>query len=305
MDFIAQYGKMFGTIEEYNFRKEIFAATHDLIEAHNAGDQSYELGHNHMSDWTEAEYARVKGYRSDLKAINHVETPEPVLLDFDLEALPKSVDWRDHKAVTPVKDQGSCGSCWSFSTTGCLEGAHAIKSGKLLSFSEQQLVDCDPRNAGCDGGLQEDAFKYLEKHYAYLESDYPYKGRDKKCQYDDKAAKKSSGVKVDTWKAITPNNAAQMKKAAAVQPLAISIDAAGRQFMNYKRGIYDGTNIVIRLDHAVLCVGYGVENGTEYWIMKNSWNTSWGEDGYMRVKIVDGPGIIGIQKEPLSVVSTI
>lgn len=135
MDFIAQHGRMVGTIEEYNFRKEIFAATHELIEAHNAGDHSYELGHNHMSDWTESEYSRIRGYRSDFKALNHVETPEPIMLG--VASIPTSVDWRDHKAVTPVKDQGSCGSCWSFSTTGCLEGAHAIKSGKLLSFSEQ------------------------------------------------------------------------------------------------------------------------------------------------------------------------
>jgi cathepsin L len=295
---------MMGTIEEFNFRKEIFAATHKLIEEHNAGDHSYTLGHNRMSDWTETEYSKVLGYRNDLKTLNHVETPEPALLE-DLESIPTAIDWRDHKAVTPVKDQGSCGSCWAFSTTGCLEGAHAIKSGHLISFSEQQLVDCDPRNAGCDGGLQEDAFKYLQRHYIYQESDYSYKGRDARCKYDDTAAKNSSGVKVDTWKAITPNNVAQMKKAASVQPLAVSIDAAGRQLMNYSGGIYDGTNLVIRLDHAVLVVGYGVENGTEFWIMKNSWASDWGEDGYMRVKIQDGPGIIGIQKEPLSATTTI
>lgn len=215
MEFSAQFGKSVGTVEEFNFRKELFTATHEFIEEHNAGDHSYTLGHNHMSDWTEEEYAKVRGYRSDLKAAHHVETPEPLLLDVEA-GVPDAVDWRDHKMVTPVKDQGSCGSCWSFSTTGCLEGAHALKSGNLLSFSEQQLVDCDPKDDGCNGGLQEDAFKYLEKHYAYLEKDYPYKGRDMKCKYDESAAKKSSGVKVASWKAVKTNNATQMKAAAAV-----------------------------------------------------------------------------------------
>merc|ERR1712167_499748 len=133
---------MVGTVEEYNFRKELFTATHEFIEEHNAGDHSFKLGHNKMSDWTEDEYAKIRGYRSDLKAVNHIETPEPLMLE--VGDIPDAVDHRDHGLVTPVKDQGSCGSCWTFSTTGCLEGAHALATKTLLSFSEQQLVDCDP-----------------------------------------------------------------------------------------------------------------------------------------------------------------
>lgn len=131
-----------------------------------------------------------------------------------------------------------------------------------------------------------------------LEKDYPYKGRDMTCKYNKS---KATDINVDSWKAVTPNSSNAMKQALATQPLAVSIDAAGSHFMNYSHGIYDRQNLLIRLDHATLAVGYGTENGTPFWIMKNSWNTSWGEKGYMRIQIVDGPGIVGIQKEPLTV----
>lgn len=165
MEHLAKYGRMVGTVEEYNFRKNLFEATHRLIEEHNATDSSFKLGHNRMSDWTEGEYQRIRGYRAGI--IEDEEKAPPVLQN--VTSIPSSYDWRDHNAVTPVKDQGNCGSCWSFSTTGALEGAHSLKSGTLLSFSEQQLVDCSTRNSGCNGGLQSLAYKYLEKHYAYLE----------------------------------------------------------------------------------------------------------------------------------------
>jgi len=131
-----------------------------------------------------------------------------------------------------------------------------------------------------------------------LESDYAYTGRDGKCKYSASKATNVSTTK-QAYVAVTPKNVKQMKAAVAEMPLAVSVDAAGRQFMNYKKGIYDHENMIVRLDHATLVVGWGTESGTDYWIMKNSWNTSWGEKGYMRLKIEDGVGVAGIQKEPL------
>lgn len=141
----------------------------------------------------------------------------------------------------------------------------------------------------------------MKSNNAYLEKDYPYKGRDGTCQYSSRGA---SNVGVKNYTMVKKNTVSQMKAALGTQPLAVSIDASGREFMNYSHGIYDTEKMFTRLDHAVLVVGMGKENGTEYWIMKNSWTEDWGEDGYMRVAIVDGSGIIGIQKEPISCVAT-
>jgi len=137
MEFLARFERRIGTIEEYNFRKAIFNITHEFIENHNASGASYTLAHNHMSDWTEDEYARLAGLTPETErpAVEDYEVSE--LLEFDVSRTPASYDWREHGAVTPVKDQKQCGSCWSFSTTGALEGAHAVATGELLSFSEQ------------------------------------------------------------------------------------------------------------------------------------------------------------------------
>merc|ERR1712232_1401938 len=204
-------------------------------------------------------------------------------------------------AVTPVKDQGQCGSCWTFSSTGALEGTHAITSGKLESFSEQQIVDCANlkhgyASFGCNGGNQSVAFKYLESHKAELESVYKYTAKNGTCQYDESSA---TAVEVSTYKNVVKDNVDQMKAAVAQQPVSVSIEADKAVFQQYKSGIFDSAECGTKLDHAVLVAGYGSENGTDYWIMKNSWGTVWGEEGYMQLEIVDGAGICGIQMGPL------
>ena len=185
MEHVSTYNKSYLTTEEFEARKTLFAAVDAEIREHNATDSLYELGHNRFSDWTEFERKRMKGH----KVNPNVEVKE-LELD-DNSVTPKSWDWRDHNAVTAVKDQGDCGSCWVFSATGGLEGAHAIKSGSLETFSEQMLVDCFYKTeSGCDGGDEVDAMQYLEKHYIMLEKDYPYTGKKGKCEYDaDKATK--------------------------------------------------------------------------------------------------------------------
>jgi len=219
------------------------------------------------------------------------------------EANASPINWVTKGAVTPVKNQGGCGSCWAFSTTGAIEGAHFIKTGKLLSFSEQQLVDCSTANHGCNGGNQIAAFKYLETAKAELESVYPYtSGSTKvagKCQYKQSSA---TAVNVSSYAKVTTENVTQMKAALATQPLAVSIEADQKVFQSYKSGVLDSTSCGTNLDHAVLAVGWGTDSSAgDYWLVKNSWGTGWGDNGYVKLAIVSGAGICGVQKVPETV----
>ena len=205
-----------------------------------------------------------------------------------------SVDWRAHGAVTPVKNQGSCGSCWSFSATGSLEGLHAVNSGSLLSFSEQQLVDCSTSygNGGCNGGLMDYAFQYVASQGIELESVYPYTAKDGTCKY-----KSGSVVFKNTGFTDVPaqNNDA-LAAAVTLQPVSIAIEADKSAFQLYTSGVLNSKYCGTNLDHGVLVVGYGTENSQDYWIVKNSWGSSWGEQGYIRIAKQSGTsaGICGI-----------
>ncbi|CAN7009941.1 unnamed protein product [Brassica oleracea var. botrytis] len=211
------------------------------------------------------------------------------------DALPESVDWRKEGAVTEVKDQGSCGSCWGFSAIGAVEGVNKIVTGDLISLSEQELVDCDiPYNEGCNGGLMDYAFKFIINNGGVdTEEDYPYKGVDGRCDQTRVI------VTIDSYEDVHANSEESLKKALSHQPISVAIEAGGRAFQLYDSGIFDGicgTN----LDHGVLAVGYGTENGKDYWIVKNSWGSSWGESGYiwMERNIATSAGKCGIAVEP-------
>merc|ERR1719454_411169 len=201
MSHIVEQGISYGTREEYNFRLNQFRTSLKVVENHNADPkQTHTLETNFLSTWTEDERKQLLGYKPGYKAKDHYK----LLDDTNLSG---SVDWRTKGAVTPVKNQGQCGSCWSFSTTGALEGAHFVASGQLTSLSEQQFVDCDTKmDQGCNGGLMDNAFKYAETTAIMTEADYPYKARrnifGKKC---DEAASKGV-VKVSTYTDVTPKS---------------------------------------------------------------------------------------------------
>jgi cathepsin L len=219
MRFVVEHGKSYGTKEEYNFRSNIFKKNLAVVETHNNKiGQNFTLGTNYMSDYTEDEWKHMNGYKHELKT-------ESNIVRLDESNLAGDVDWRTKNAVTPVKNQGNCGSCWSFSTTGSIEGAEAIATGTLTSYSEQQLVDCAGGkwgNMGCKGGLMDSAFKYVEENPLETESEYPYTAKkDFFCHY-----KKEEGVgKVAGFNDVTPNSVAQLKAAIDKGPVSVAIEA--------------------------------------------------------------------------------
>jgi C1A family cysteine protease len=245
-----------------------------------------------MADWSQHEYKKLLGYQANKK------TAQPIAAQSN-GTIPDAVDWRTSGAVTPVKNQGQCGSCWAFSATGAMEGAYQIKNSKLVSFSEQQLVDCSTAqgNQGCNGGLMDGAFTYAEATAIDTEASYPYTGKDGTCHASPGVATLASFADV------TPKSPGALAQAAAAGPVAIAIDASGIAFQLYHKGImkrFCGTS----LDHGVLLVGYGTESGTDYWIVKNSWGGSWGEKGYFRIlRSMDKEGeagVCGLQLQPSS-----
>ena len=296
---MATYNRQITDVREFITRLENFTNTHNFINEINASNMTHTAGHNQFSDWSHAEYKQMLGYAG--RAEGETVRAPTVFAETNTD----SVNWVDAGAVTPVKDQGQCGSCWAFSTTGSLEGAHYVATGELLSFSEQQLVDCAGLkygNLACNGGLQTAAYKYYEAdNKAELESVYPYfSGTTMKkgtCAYDSSS---TTAVTVSDYLAVTPNSPAQMQAALTTQPLAVSIEADKLVFQTYKTGVLNSTKCGTSLDHAVLAVGFGTEAGQDYWLVKNSWNTTWGDQGYIKLAIVDGEGICGVQMEPLA-----
>jgi len=274
-----------------------FANNDDIIEQHNAQNLTFTLGHNKFSHLDVTEWR--EEVRLGLGYPNH--DPAENVHEHSGESLPSSVDWRSSGAVTGVKDQGSCGSCWSFSSTGALEGANKIKTGTLVSLSEQHFVDCDNNgDHGCFGGLMDNAFEWAQKNGGVCsESSYPYNAKKGSCQNTGcgthyAAPKSFTDVKT--------NDENALMSALAQQPVSVAIEADQSAFQLYKSGVFTapcGTN----LDHGVLAVGYGTDNGVDYWIVKNSWGTSWGEDGYIRLvrAVKDQPeGQCGILAGPPS-----
>ncbi|KAI3440006.1 uncharacterized protein J3R85_004157, partial [Psidium guajava] len=214
-------------------------------------------------------------------------------------AIPAALDWRTEKAVTSVKDQGHCGSCWAFSAVAAMEGIIMLKKGTLVSLSVQELVDCDVDgiDKGCKGGLMDGAFQFIvSKGGLTTEANYPYRGNDGTCNLAKTADHSAS---ITGYQDVPVNNEKALLQAVANQPVSVAIEGGGFQFQFYSSGVFTGscgTNI----NHAVTAVGYGdTSGGTKYWLLKNSWGTRWGESGYMRIQrdVSSKAGLCGLARK--------
>jgi len=275
MKYVTEHGKSYGTKAEFEYRANIFKQTLAEVEEINSQNGTHTVGLNFLSDMTKQERSRLLGYKGNKTHTN------AVILE---ETLEDEVNWVTKGGVTPVKNQGQCGSCWSFSTTGAVEGAMFIKTGTLQSYSEQQLVDCSGSygNYGCNGGLMDNAFRYIESHPLETEAEYGYHARQGSCSYV-----KSKGVgKVASYTDVPTNSVAQLKAAIAKQPVSVAIEADQYSFQGYRSGVIT-SGCGQQLDHGVLAVGYGTLNGTPYFLVKNSWGASWGDKGYVRIGALD------------------
>ena len=281
-----QHGKEYGSAFSEAKAFRAFAHNEEIIQEHNSDQSlSYTLGHNEYSDMTADEFfANKLGFNATMSkpaGQPHYYTAA------DLAAAPESIDWVEKGAVTPVKNQGMCGSCWSFSTTGSIEGAYFASSGKLVSLSEEDLVECDHVDQGCQGGLMDNAFKFVEKNGIATEASYKYisgTGIRGLCKPKLEAA---DVVTVTGFKDVPAEDEDALKTAVALGPVSVAIEADKRVFQLYKSGVLDSHGCGTKLDHGVLVVGYGTHKGwfgkKNFWKVKNSWGPTWGEAGYIRM----------------------
>lgn len=295
-DFQFKFNKRYENLEELKHRFEIFKENVAEIHDHNKNEnKTFTLGINQFTDLSREEFIHyyvngLNNYQS--YGCNVYTAPSNVLL-------PSSVDWRQKGAVSSVKDQGQCGSCWTFSSTGAIEGSWAITKGQLFDLAEQQLVDCAQGikygSHGCNGGQMEGAFKYVIENGQCAETSYPYTAKDGTCQ------KCQSAVSMTSCYDVKPNDQLSLKAAVSRQPVSVAIEADTFYFQSYSSGVLTSDKCGTKLDHGVLAVGYGTENGNDYWLVKNSWGTSWGDKGYVKIGRSDStndPGICGIAMQP-------
>jgi len=254
------------------------------INAHNLNKDvhGFTLGINHFADMTNEEY------RAQLSTFPSKEQGATYLPALN-SSVPDSVDWRTQGYVTPVKDQGQCGSCWAFSTVASLEGQYFRKYGTLVSLAEQQLVDCSGSygNMGCNGGLMDSAFRYIQSLAPQgldTEDSYRYTARDGACKASS-GTQASPAATVSGFTDIPQGSESGLQSALAENgPISVAIDASHMSFQFYTSGVYyEGACSSRQLDHGVTAVGYGTESGKDYWIVKNSWGTVWGDEGYIKM----------------------
>ncbi|XP_073133740.1 senescence-specific cysteine protease SAG39-like [Henckelia pumila] len=272
-----QYGRVYNDQVEKAKRFKIFNQNVKFIESFNLNQtNSYKLAVNEFADVSNEEF---RASRGGYKRSPH-NTFSTNFRHENVTAIPASLDWRKKGAVTAVKNQFTCGCCWAFSAVAATEGINGIKTGKLVSLSEQELVDCDIKNnEGCDGGLMNEAFEFIIHQGLSTEANYPYRGENGMCN-----RKKESWrvAKITGYENVPSEDESALLKAVAKQPVSVAIDASGPTFRFFAGGIYTG-ECGTDLDHGVTVVGYGKsKSGKKYWLVKNSWGAEWGEGGYVK-----------------------
>ncbi|XWS41199.1 hypothetical protein CRYUN_Cryun17cG0059700 [Craigia yunnanensis] len=288
---LVQHNRKYQNKDERTLRLGIYQSNSQFIDHINSQNLSFKLTDNKFADMTNDEFRSIYlGYRSkrsprESSSFHHDQCYN----------LSTSIDWREKGAVTPIKDQGNCGSCWAFSAVATVEGINKIETGKLISLSEQELVDCDVKtgNQGCNGGHMHKAYEFIIKNGGITtEENYPYRGENGICD-NDKA--RNDAVTISGYKTVPENNEKSLQDAVADQPVSVAIDAGGYEFQLYSEGVFTGF-CGNQLNHGVAVVGYGEDCGTKYWLVKNSWGTNWGESGYIRMQreFTDKRGICGI-----------
>ena len=307
MKYVSEHGKSYTTVEEFNMRQALFAERNEFIQAFNADtNNTSRVGHNFLSDWTAEELKNLRGLDT-----THVNDEEPTHFATQEVSAVSTYNWcstendMSKDKCTPVKNQGQCGSCWAFSATETVESAIAIfNDATPVQYSPQQLVSCSSAygNGGCNGGWYYYAWNYLKTHAQVSEADYPYTsgkfGITGTCTVNESQGLVNTDSPTDYVRVGHTN--ADMMTAIKRQPTSVAIDASSSTFNYYTTGVITsgcGTSI----DHAVVAVGYGTENGTDYFLVRNSWGSSWGDNGFVKIaqSSTNGqPGYCGINTDP-------
>jgi len=282
------YEKEYKSFEEEITKFSIWLSNLRFVNQHNLeaslNKSTFTTALNEYSDLSIYDVRNtMNGYKKDMKKLL-VSTAEKVFTRPVTSKAPKHIDWREKGYVTEVKNQGQCGSCWSFSATGSLEGQHFAKTQKLVELSEQNLVDCSKSygNMGCNGGLMDYAFQYVKDNGGIdTEKSYPYVAEDENCMFK----KRDVGATDVGYVDVAQGDEEALKEAVGtIGPISVAIDASHMSFQFYSGGVYSESRCSSdQLDHGVLIVGYGEEEGQEYWLVKNSWGPSWGEEGFIKM----------------------